>query len=241
MATAVAVTMSGEGKPVENRRKGETRYVDCSHTIHDGLVTYKGLPAAAIADHLSRVESRGHYAPGTEFQISRIEMVASTGTYLDCPFHRYGDGKDVAGVGLEDLVDLKGIVVRAEARKGQAIGVEFFEGKEIRDCAVLVHTGWDRHWETEKYFEGHPYLTEDAAVYLHDRGARLVGIDSMNIDDTRGKTRPVHSILLRAGILIVEHLCRLEELPDDGFTFSAVPPAFQGVGSFPVRAYARIG
>ncbi|MCE5243516.1 MAG: cyclase family protein [Desulfobacteraceae bacterium] len=226
---------------MENSRRDEPRYVDCSHTIHDGLVTYRGLPATVIADHLSRVASRGHYAPGTEFQISRIEMVASTGTYLDCPFHRYEDGKDVAGVALEDMVDLKGTVVRAERRTGRAIGLEFFEGQEILNRAVLVHTGWDRHWETEKYFEGHPYLTEDVAVYLCDRGAKLVGIDSMNIDDTRGKTRPVHSILLRAGILIVEHMCRLEKLPDDGFTFNAVPPAFKGVGSFPVRAYARIG
>ncbi len=215
-------------------------YIDLSHTIYDGLITYKGLPAPIICDYLSREASRERYAPGTEFQIGKIEMIANTGTYVDCPFHRYEDGKDLSQVSLERFADLEGIVIRADYRKGLAVNAEFFKGKEIRNRAVLVHTGWDEHWATEKYFENHPFLTEDAAIYLRDKGVKLVGIDSMNIDDTRGNSRPAHSTLLRSDILIAEHLCNLGNAPDEGFTFSAIPPKFKGVGTFPVRAFARL-
>jgi len=215
-------------------------YIDLSHTIYDGLITYKGLPAPIICDYLSREASRERYAPGTEFQIGKIEMIANTGTYVDCPFHRYEDGKDLSQVSLERFADLEGIVIRADYRKGLAVNAEFFKGKEIRNRAVLVHTGWDEHWATEKYFENHPFLTEDAAIYLRASGVKLVGIDSMNIDDTRGNSRPVHSTLLRSEILIAEHLCNLSNVPNEGFTFSAIPPKFKGVGTFPVRAFARL-
>ncbi len=215
-------------------------YIDLSHTIYDGLVTYKGLPAPIICDYLSREASRERYAPGTEFQIGKIEMVANTGTYVDCPFHRYADGKDLSEVGLESFTDLEGILIRADHRQGLAVDAGFFKDKELRNKAVLVHTGWDEHWATEKYFQNHPFLTEEAAAYLRDCGVRLVGIDSMNIDDTRGNSRPVHSTLLRADILIAEHLCNLGGVPADGFTFSAIPPKFKGVGTFPVRAFARL-
>lgn len=221
------------------------RFVDLSHTIGHGIVTYKGLPAPMICDYLSREASREIYAAGTEFQIGKIEMVSNTGTYIDCPFHRYADGKDLSEVGIEALCDLDAIVVRADHRDAQAVGVEHFRGREIRGRAVLLHTGWDAYWNTPAYFDGHPFLTEEAAVCLRDGGARLVGIDSHNIDDTvrdlpGSKTRPVHSTLLGAGILIVEHMTNLAGLPDSGFTFSAVPPKFKGVGTFPVRALAKL-
>jgi kynurenine formamidase len=215
-------------------------YIDLSHVIHDGLVTYKGLPAPIICDYLSREASRERYAPGTEFQIGKIEMVTNTGTYVDCPFHRYEDGKDLSEVDLESFVDIEGIVIRAEQRKNMSIDVDLFKNKELRGRAVLVHTGWDKHWTTDQYFEGHPFLTEDAAIYLRQSGVKLVGIDSFNIDDVRGGSRPVHSTLLRADILIAEHLCNLGKVPDEGFTFTAVPPKFKGAGTFPVRAFARI-
>jgi arylformamidase len=215
-------------------------YIDLSHVIYDGLITYKGLPAPIICDFLSREDSRSRYAPGTEFQIGKIEMVTNTGTYVDCPFHRYEDGRDLSEVELERFADLEGIVIRADHKKGLAITAEAFKGKELRNRAVLVHTGWDEYWATDKYYENHPFLTEDAAVYLKSVGVKLVGIDSHNIDDTRGNTRPVHSTLLREEILIVEHLCNLQNIPDEGFTFSAVPPKFKGAGTFPVRAFARL-
>ena len=215
-------------------------YIDLSHVIYDGLVTYKGLPAPIICDFLSREASRERYAAGTEFQIGKIEMVTNTGTYVDCPFHRYEDGKDLSEVSLESFVDLEGIVIRADYRKGLAVTADAFKGRELRGRAVLVHSGWDEYWATDKYYENHPFLTEDAALYLKQSGVKLVGIDSMNIDDTRGNSRPVHSTLLRAEILIAEHLCNLANVPDEGFTFTAVPPKFKGVGTFPVRAFARL-
>ncbi len=215
-------------------------YIDLSHIIYNGLVTYKGLPAPIICDYLSREASRERYAPGTEFQIGKIEMVTNTGTYVDCPFHRYEDGKDLSEVALESFADLEGIVIRADYRNGLAVTSEAFKGKELRGRAVLVHTGWDEYWDTDKYYENHPFLTEDAAVYLKQCGVKLVGIDSLNIDDTRGNARPVHSTLLKDEVLIVEHLCNLANVPEEGFTFSAVPPKVKGAGTFPVRAYARL-
>ena len=218
----------------------DSSYIDLSHVIYDGLITYKGLPAPIICDYLSREASRERYAAGTEFQIGKIEMVTNTGTYVDCPFHRYEDGKDLSEVALESFANLQGVVIRADHRKGLAVTAEAFKNKELRGRAVLVHTGWDEYWATDKYYENHPFLTEDAAVYLKQCGVKLVGIDSMNIDDTRGNARPVHSILLREEILIAEHLCNLANAPDEGFTFSAVPPKFKGAGTFPVRAFAKV-
>jgi len=212
-----------------------------SHTIEHGLVTYRGLPAPVICDFLSREESRKHYAEGTEFHIGKIEMVANTGTYLDSPFHRYEDGKDLSQLSLESLADLEGVVVNAEPSAGRAIRLEAFGGLEVKGKAVLVRTGWDAHWKTDSYFEGHPFLTETAACFLADGGAALVGIDSYNIDDTADLRRPAHSILLGAGVPIVEHMCRLNELPREGFRFHAVPVKVKGFGTFPVRAFALVG
>lgn len=214
------------------------KLIDLSHVIEDGLVTYKGLPAPHVCDFLSRETSRANYEPGTEFQIGQITLVGNTGTYLDTPFHRYADGEDLADVGLERLVDLPGLVVRA--RTDGAVDADAFRGLDVAGRAVLVHTGWDRHWCTEAYYENHPFLTEAAAALLCEGGARLVGIDSHNIDDTRGRTRPVHSRLLGDGVLIVEHLRGLEQLPDGPFRFFAVPPKVKAFGTLPVRAFAMV-
>jgi len=216
------------------------RFIDLSHTIESGMVTYKGLPAPLICDHLSREQSRGIYAPGTEFQIGRIEMVSNTGTYLDTPFHRFADGIDLSGLALESIADLPGVIVRIGVSDSRAIDRAQFGAVEVRGRAVLVNTGWDRHWRTDRYFEGFPFLTEQAAIHLRDAGAVLVGIDSHNIDDTTGGTRPVHTTLLRAGIPIVEHMTNLGALPLRGFRFTAVPPKVSGMGTFPVRAHARL-
>ena len=224
----------------EKHKRSPEKYVDLSHTIEDGLVTYKGLPAPIVCDYLSREKSREIYAPGTEFQIGKIEMVANTGTYLDTPFHRYEHGKDLSQLGVERFAGLDGVVIRVNDESVKAIDANRFKEKDLRGRAVLVQTGWDRHWNTEQYFEDHPYLTEDAAEYLRHAGAVLVGIDSKNIDESSGNARPVHSVLLAAEILIVEHLCNLDQVPDEGFRFSAVPPKFRGVGTFPVRAIAEL-
>ena len=213
--------------------------VDLSHTIEHGLVTYRGLPAPVITDHLSRELSRAVYTDGTEFHIGKIEMVANTGTYLDTPFHRYADGADLSELALEDLVDLPAVLVRAPFGERREVDASLFAGRELSGRAVLVATGWDVHWATDAYFEDSPYLTADAARLLRDAGAKLVGIDSLNIDDTRDRSRPVHSILLAAGIPIVEHLCNMGWLPEEGFLFEAVPPKVKGFGTFPVRALAK--
>jgi arylformamidase len=216
------------------------RFIDLSHTIESGMITYKGLPAPLICDHLSREQSRSMYAPGTEFQIGRIEMVSNTGTYLDTPFHRYADGIDLSGLALESIAELPGVVVRIGESQGRAVDRAHFGAIEVHGRAVLVNTGWDRHWRTDQYFEDFPFLTERAAIYLRDAGAVLVGIDSHNIDDTSTDSRPVHTTLLRAGIPIVEHMTNLGALPLRGFHFTAVPPKISGMGTFPVRAHARL-
>jgi kynurenine formamidase len=239
-------------------------FVDLSHTIEDGMITYKGLPPPVISDYLSREDSRRHYAPGTEFHIGRIEMVANTGTYLDSPFHRYPDGKDLAALELDSLANLEGIVVRhAGAAEGElelarftdlatvaiepptandrAIALAAVEGLEVRGKAVLFHTGWDMHWRRQEYSNGkHPFLTAAAAEHLANAGAALIGIDSYNIDDTADCQRPAHSILLANGIPIVEHLCGLRDLPVAGFRFFAVPVKVRRFGTFPVRAFAIV-
>ncbi len=215
--------------------------VDVCHTIHDGMITYRGLPPPSITDHLSRERSRELYAPGTEFHIGKIDMVSNTGTYLDSPFHRYPQGTDLAGLSLYSLANLEGVVVRRKPDAGRAIDAAAISSCEVTGKAVLFHTGWDLRWRTEAYSDGgHPFLTADAAELLAANGAALVGIDSYNIDDTGTGERPAHSILLANNIPIVEHLCGLGDLPDSGFRFFAVPVKVKDFGTFPVRAFGIV-
>jgi kynurenine formamidase len=214
--------------------------VDLSHTIDHGMITYKGLPAPLICDYLSREASRKLYSPGTEFQIGKIEMVANTGTYLDSPFHRYANGKDLSQLTLDTLANLPFVVAHIDPSAGRAIDRLPFASADVRGCAVLINTGWDQHWRTDRYFDGHPYLTGAAAQWLGQAGAVLVGIDSYNIDSTDDGERPVHTTLLRQNIPIVEHMCGLSQLKKDVGRFFAVPPKVTGFGTFPVRAYALV-
>jgi len=213
-------------------------FLDLSHTIEHGMTTHPGLPGPLICDFLSREASRGRYAPGVEFQIGKIEMVANTGTYVDSPFHRYADGKDLSALPLESLAGLDAVLV--DDGRSRAVGRDALTGRDVRGKAVLVRTGWDAHWGTPDYLGDNPYLTAEAAAYLVAQGAVLVGIDSVNIDDLGDLARPVHSILLGAEIPIVEHLRGLGQLPGNGFRFTAVPPKVAGVGTWPVRAFATL-
>src|SRR5215217_4424350 len=214
------------------------RFVDLSHSVENGMITYPGLPGPIICDYLSREASRRQYAPGVEFQIGKIEMVGNTGTYLDAPFHRYADGHDLAELSLETIADLEAVVLHANS--GRAIDRRAFVGVDIRGKAVLVRTDWDIHWRTPQYLSGHPFLTGDAAEFLVSEGAVLVGIDSLNIDDMADLSRPVHSILLGAGVPIVEHMCNLSYLPQQNFRFYAVPAKIAGFGTWPVRAFGHV-
>lgn len=216
-----------------------SEFIELSHIIEDGMVTYSGLPGPVIRDYLSRETSRDHYAPGTTFQIGKLEMVANTGTYIDAPFHRFEEGRDLSQLKLSSLADLDGLVIYVD-KANRAIEPAVFQGQDVKDKAVLIHTGWDVHWGTDRYFHDHPHLTSESAEYLESAVAALVGIDSLNIDDNTDETRPAHTILLGADIPIVEHMCNLNALPITGFKFFAVPAPIKGMGSFPVRAFALI-
>jgi arylformamidase len=227
-----------DGPPPGNG--GGRRLVELSHEIVAGMTTYPGLPGPEISPFLTRADSRGRYAPGTEFAIDRISMVGNTGTYVDSPYHRYPDGADLAGLALESIADLPAVVVRVADSTERGIGPAALGAVDVAGRAVLLHTGWDRHWRTDAYGGPAPHLTEAGARLLSDAGARLVGIDSVNIDDTTGNQRPAHSILLAAGIPVLEHLTGLDRLPVTGARLHAAPPRVRGFGTFPVRAYAVV-
>lgn len=219
------------------------RLIDLSHTITAGMVTYPGLPAPTLTPYLTREASRERYAPGTEFAMDVITMIGNTGTYLDSPFHRYPDGTDLAALDLTHLVHVPARVFHLRDAPDRGAGAAVFEGEDLAGKAVLLDTGWDAHFGTETYGGPAPYLAEDAAKALIDAGVVLVGIDSVNVDDTsieaRG-ARPAHTLLLGAGVHVVEHLTDLNRLPEHGSFFTAVPPKVAGFGTFPVRAYAQI-
>lgn len=223
--------------PASSAGDGRIR-IDVSHAVTEGMITYPGLPAPVIDAVLTREASRSHYAPGTEFLIGRISLCGNTGTYVDSPFHRYPDGPDLAALPLERLADLDAITISVAGSTRRAIDRPELLPYDVRGRAVLLRTDWSRHWGTDGYFHGHPYLTEAAARHLVAEGALLVGIDSLNIDDTDGGQRPAHSVLLAAGIPICEHLTDLAALPADGYRFSAVPVGVRGLATFPVRAWA---
>jgi len=242
----------GGSRGIQARPTGQARRViDLSHVIRDGLVTYPGLPAPIVTPHLTREDSRGRYAPGTEFAMDIVTMIGNTGTYLDSPFHRYEGGTDLAGLDLATLVDLPaevfhvldvvGLDVVGADAPTRGVPASVFYDRDLRGAAVLIHTGWDKHFATPAYGSGAPYLESSAVDYLISQGVLLVGIDSLNIDDTEsGGERPAHTGLLAAGIHVVEHLAHLEQLPPSGARFTAAPPAFEGFGTFPVRAYATL-
>lgn len=244
----------GSGAP---SHPGGGRLLDLSHGIRSGMPIYPGLPAPRVEDHMGFEASREHYDPGVEFRIGRMELVGNTGTYLDAPGHRIRDGSDIGAVSISRLADLPGLLLRVPVEEGRAVGLERIqeairsgghgmaaEGTgstgALRGRAVLLHTGWDARWGTPGYFEDHPFLTRDGAELLRDGGAVLVGMDTLNVDNTTDGARPVHTILLGAGIPIVENLTGLDQLPDRGFVFSAVPAKVSGMTSFPVRAWARL-
>ncbi|HKZ11278.1 MAG TPA: cyclase family protein [Rhodanobacteraceae bacterium] len=213
--------------------------VDLSHVVHDGEAAYPGLPAPRITDHLSHAESRARYADGVSFQIGRIDMVANSGTAIDAPFHRYPGQPDVSALPLAAIADVDAVVVHLQGMRGRCIDRHALGAIDLAGRAVLLDTGWSAHWGTPAYAQGWPFLGREAASQLRDRGARLVGIDALNIDDTSDPERPAHSILLAAGIPIVENLASLAALPTEGLRFSAVPMRAAGMGAFPVRAWAR--
>ena len=215
------------------------RLIDLSHTVEHGMVTYKGLPAPLICDWMSRDASRARYAAGTEFQIGKIEMVANTGTYVDSPFHRFENGKDLSELPLDALADLDCLVMRVPPGT-TVIDTVTLPAVKVAGRAVLFHTGWDRHWRTDAYFENHPHLTARAAEWLVKAGAAMVGIDSFNIDSVATGERPVHTTLLGSDIPICEHMTGLASLPAQGAKFSAVPVKVKGFGTFPVRAWASV-
>lgn len=212
------------------------RVVDLSHDFGHGHGAYAGMPQPMIRDHMTFEESVAHYEPGTEFSIRAIDMVANTGTYLDTPAHRHRDGYDLAALPLERVAGVPGLVIDAA---GPGIITPLPSTAPGR--AILFRTGWSRHWGTPAYAGGgHPHLTAAMAKTLINAGVAVVGIDSHNIDDTAGGSRPAHTLLLAAGIPIVEHLTGLESLPSSGFEFFAVPPRVMGMGTFPVRAFALV-
>ncbi|MGR6963850.1 cyclase family protein [Geodermatophilus sp. URMC 61] len=216
-------------------------FVELSHVISAGMVTYPGLPGPEVTPHLTREASRELYAPGTEFAIDAVRMVGNTGTYLDSPLHRHADGADLAGLPLEKLADLPAVVIRTAGSGRRAVGVGDLAGHDVAGCAVLLHTGGDADFGTPAYAVDAPFLSGDGARWLVDQGAALVGIDAVNIDEMvkRGE-RPAHTLLLAAGIPIVEHLTGLGAVPDTGARFTAAPPRFAGFTTFPVRAYAQL-
>lgn len=225
-----------------SHRPGQRRLIELSHHIEAGMTTYPGLPGPEISAHMSREDSRSHYTAGTEFNIDRITMVGNTGTYLDSPFHRYADGTDLAGLDLAALADLPIVIIDVTGSTQRAITANALAPYEVFGAAVLLHTGWDAHWRTDTYGDAlhAPFLTGDGARYLVDNGAALIGIDAVNLDDTTGNARPAHSILLDATVPVLEHLTHLADLPVTGARLHAVPPPFQAVGTFPVRAYALV-
>jgi kynurenine formamidase len=241
--TTSTTTSSATGATTSRDSGG--RVVDLSHSIRAGLITYPGLPAPVITPHLTREQSRSHYAPGTEFAMDAITMIGNTGTYLDSPYHRYDGGTDLAALDLSTMVNLPTDVFHLTDATERGIPAEIFYDRDLRGTAVLLHTGWDRHFSTPQYAHGAPFLTGAGAQYLVEAGVALVGIDSLNIDDTEasgvaGGTRPAHSLLLAAGIHVVEHLTHLGELPAHGARFTAAPPKIEEFGTFPVRAFALL-
>jgi arylformamidase len=231
------------GGPADHRRdpaSASGRLVELNHVIRAGMITYPGLPGPAITPYLTREASREHYTSGTEFAIDWLTLVGNTGTYLDAPYHRYPGGADLSVIPLARTADLPAVVVRVSGAAQHGIDVGALAALDVRGAAVLLHTGDDARFGTPAYGGERHFLTRAGASWLAGHGAALVGIDALNIDDTADSERPAHTQLLAAGIPIIEHLTGLDQLPPTGAQFTAVPLRIEGLGTIPVRAFARL-
>lgn len=213
--------------------------VDLAHPIHDGMAAYPGLPAARVRPVVTHAASRARYAGQAEFCLTEVAFASNTGTYLDSPWHRHPDGPDVGALPLEALAALPGVVLDGVGDASGALDVDLRDEGSLTGHAVLVRTGWDAHWGADRYWRG-PHLSRDAVEQLAAAGPALVGVDFANVDDTADPVRPAHTILLGAGVLVVEHLARLDRLPHRGFVLHCVPLAVRGAASMPVRPYAEV-
>ena len=216
-----------------------TKFIDLSHPIEDGMKAYPGFPPPKIQAFITREDSRSRYGGKAEFYIGRVDMVGNVGTYVDSPFHRHAKGLDLSQIPLESIAGIAGIVVDGQPSANRSIKIACSES-EVADRAVLIRTGWDETWGTERYWELGPFLSDESIDLLIRSKAKLAGVDFWNIDDTENKARPAHTRLLGANIVIVEHLANLSALPRTGFRFYAVPPRIVNGASFPVRAFAEI-
>lgn len=217
------------------------RHIDLSHVVTDGMVTYPGLPAPHVFEHLDRESAELVYGPGVTFQIGMVTMCTNTGTYIDMPFHRFAHGHDLSGLPLERVADVPAVCIDCVGMA--VIGPEVIDGLDLAGVAVLLRTDHSDRFGTDDYLVGHPFVSVELAEHLVAADVACVGIDSLNIDATSGAAgagRPVHTALLGAAVPIVEHLTNLREMPRTGARFTAVPPKIAGLGTFTVRAYATV-
>lgn len=212
------------------------RFIEVSHPIDAGMKTYPGLPEPRAETLLDYEPSRQHYGDQAEFFIASLHLCGNTGTYVDSPCHRFRGAADLARLPLDRLAHLPVAVVDATDYSNRGIGPDVFRGLDLRARAVLIRTEWSRHWRTDAYFDPHPFLTAGACDRLLDAGAVFVGIDSLNIDDIQNHARPAHTKLLGAGVPVCEHMTNLAAASAGGY-LHAVPIAWKGGASFPVRAY----
>ena len=215
-----------------------SRLIDLSHVIEEGMPVHPGLPPPVVGAVLDHEQSHERYQGKAEFFLGKVELPGNTGTCLDAPFHRYRDGEDLAEISLDRIAGIPAVVFDAPAEH-HPIDLHLMED-DLRGRALLVRTGWDGRWGSEAYWEPGPFFSDDGAEKLSRTGAVMVGVDFANVDDTADPSRPAHTTLLGAGIIIVEHLTGLDALPRSGFRFSAVPPRIVRGASFPVRAFAEV-
>ena len=212
--------------------------VDLSHPIRPDMQTYPGLDPPQLRTVISRSVSARRLDGGVAFEIEALTLVGNTGTYLDAPFHYHADRADIAELPLQRLVNVPIVMIRAVGLI--AVHAELFgDPSRLWGAAVLVHTGWSRHWGTPRYLEfDNPYITADAVDQLIAANPAVVGIDSLNIDNPNDPRRPAHTGLLAADIPIIEHLTNLNAVPDQNARLIALPAPIKGMASFPVRAVA---
>lgn len=218
-------------------------YIDLSHSIENGTVTYPGDPPALIELTLDRKLTSKLNGGGTTsgVEINTIKMVSTSGTYIDAPYHVFEDGKKIKDYPIEKLVNLPSIVVKIPENRNY-FDVQDISGINVKGKAVLFFSGHDKFFMTPEYGKNAPYLTIELANILVEKGAIFVGIDSPLIDNMEKQSElgiPVHYKLLGADIPICEDLANLELLPTDGFTITALP-AKVALESFPARVFATV-
>lgn len=207
------------------------KLIDLTHLISEEVLPYPGTEPALLAE-ANTLEKDG-------FRETSIRMYSHTGTHMDAPAHMLRSGEYLDSMDISRFCGRAYVMDCTRYGEGGLIGDDELRNDARLEGAeyLILSTGWEKHWNTPKYFGRFPVLTEKAAMYLSSLGIKGIGVDAMSLDTMDSTAFPVHHIIFERGMLVVENLCNLAGIRGKNVSFFALPLKFKDSDGAPVRAF----